>query len=102
MIVPDKPREDFSDIQGGARSTEAPRVPGFEDLQSDARSTERASARTYVVRSGDTLSEIAERFYGRASRWRALFEANRDRIDDPDRIFPGQELRIPELDDDAF
>ncbi|GHE27525.1 LysM peptidoglycan-binding domain-containing protein [Vulcaniibacterium thermophilum] len=101
MNHPDKPR-DFSDIQGGARSTEA--VRGFGDIQSDARSTETpaGSERTYIVRSGDTLSHIAQQFYGRASRWKALYEANRDLLESPDRIFPGQALRIPDLDDDAF
>ena len=47
---------------------------------------------TYTVQSGDTLSAIGKR-YGVA--WREIFEANRGTIDDPDRIFPGQQLRIP-------
>jgi LysM repeat protein len=47
---------------------------------------------TYTVRKGDTLSEIGSR-HGVA--WREIFEANRDQLDDPDKIFPGQKLRIP-------
>ena len=57
------------------------------------------AAHTYTVQSGDTLSAIAQQQYGRASRWQALFEANRDQLDDPDLIRPGQVLRLPELDD---
>jgi nucleoid-associated protein YgaU len=50
----------------------------------------------YTVESGDTLSSIAEQFFGDANRWRAIFQANRDQIEDPDRIFPGQVLRVPQ------
>jgi LysM repeat protein len=56
---------------------------------------EPAPAQTYTVAEGDTLSAIAERFYGDANAWNRIFEANRDQIDNPDVIFPGQELRIP-------
>jgi nucleoid-associated protein YgaU len=50
---------------------------------------------TYVVQSGDSLSKIAERFYGDASLYNKIFEANRDILKDPNKIFPGQKLRIP-------
>jgi nucleoid-associated protein YgaU len=50
----------------------------------------------YTVESGDTLSSIAERFFGDADRWRAIFQANRDQIEDPNRIFTGQVLRVPQ------
>ncbi|MDP9456389.1 MAG: sortase [Actinomycetota bacterium] len=53
----------------------------------------------FVVESGDTLSGVAEELYDDAERWEALFEANRDRIGDPDRIFPGQVLRVPSTDE---
>lgn len=49
----------------------------------------------YTVESGDTLSGIAKKKYGDASRHREIFEANRATLDDPDRIYPGQVLRIP-------
>jgi nucleoid-associated protein YgaU len=48
------------------------------------------------VVAGDTLSAIAQQFYGDASLWPRIFEANRDQIFDPDLIFPGQTLRIPQ------
>ena len=47
------------------------------------------------MKKGDTLSAIAKQFYGKASAWPRIFEANRDQLDDPDRIKPGQVLRIP-------
>jgi len=49
----------------------------------------------YLIQKGDTLSHIAQRYYGKASRWRELFEANREVIQDPDKIFPGQKIRVP-------
>jgi nucleoid-associated protein YgaU len=51
---------------------------------------------TYVVAAGDSLSRIAKRFYGSADEWRRIFEANSDVLKDPDKIFPGQKLKIPE------
>ena len=50
----------------------------------------------YTVVSGDMLSGIAQQFYGDASLWPRLFTANRDRVNNPDLIWPGQVLRIPE------
>jgi len=47
---------------------------------------------TYEVKSGDNLSKIAKHFN---TNWKAIFEANRDTIKDPDKIFPGQVLKIP-------
>ncbi|HEU0115280.1 MAG TPA: Gmad2 immunoglobulin-like domain-containing protein [Thermomicrobiales bacterium] len=50
----------------------------------------------YTVQSGDTLSGIAADWYTDASKWRRIFDANRDQINNPDLIFPGQVLRIPQ------
>jgi nucleoid-associated protein YgaU len=50
---------------------------------------------TYVVQSGDSLWRIAEGEYGSGTQWKLIFEANRDVLADPRRIFPEQELRIP-------
>jgi LysM repeat protein len=52
--------------------------------------------RTYTVVSGDTLSRIALRFYGNANLWSIIYYANRDIIRDPNLIFPGQVLKIPD------
>ncbi len=57
---------------------------------------ERAQAiRRYTVQRGDTLSSIAQRFYGSAGDWNRLYAANRSVLRDPDMIFPGQVLAIP-------
>jgi nucleoid-associated protein YgaU len=50
---------------------------------------------THVVRKGDTLSKIAEEYYGDARLYPKIFDANRDILKDPDKIQPGQKLRIP-------
>ena len=54
-----------------------------------------AAERTYTVQKGDTLSEIAKRVYGKSSEYHKIFEANRDQLTDPDRIRPGQTLKLP-------
>lgn len=51
--------------------------------------------RWYKVKKGDTLSAIAREYYGDASQYRKIFDANRDVLSDPDRIKEGVELRIP-------
>ncbi len=53
----------------------------------------------YTVERGDTLSGIAKAQYGNAMKYMVIFEANRPLLEDPDRIYPGQVLRIPPLDD---
>ena len=51
----------------------------------------------YTIERGDTLSGIAKQFYGNAMKYPEIFEANREVIEDPDKIYPGQKIRIPEL-----
>jgi len=51
----------------------------------------------YEVKPGDTLSAIAQRFYGKASLYPKIFEANRDILSNPDLIKVGQKLKIPKL-----
>ena len=58
-------------------------------------SRNRSAGQTYTVKSGDTLSKIAQQFYGNASQYNKIFEANRDKLSDPDKIQVGQELVIP-------
>jgi hypothetical protein len=55
----------------------------------------RGGGQTYTVKSGDTLSKIAQQYYGKASEYNKIFEANRDKLKDPDKIQVGQELVIP-------
>jgi len=67
---------DFSDVTGGASTSGEPRK--------------------YVVKKGDSLSKIARQFYHDAKLWKKIYEANKDKIKNPDLIHPGQELIIPE------
>jgi nucleoid-associated protein YgaU len=90
---PGKP--DFSDVKGGAATTPTKSaVPDFSDVKGGS-STAAASDQSYTVVSGDSLSKIAKKFYGNASAWNKIFQANKDTISNPDLIRPGQVLRIP-------
>jgi nucleoid-associated protein YgaU len=60
----------------------------------ESRQAQRES-RFYTVRSGDTLSKIAREFYGDANAYMRIFEANQPMLKNPDLIYPGQALRIP-------
>jgi len=74
--------------------------PAPEPVSEPEAATEAdAGARTYTVESGDSLWKIAEAMYGNGSKYTKIFDANRDILDDPDRIFPGQVLKIPEQED---
>jgi nucleoid-associated protein YgaU len=55
-------------------------------------------AQFHTVASGDTLSAIAQKYYGNAMKYPVIFEANKPMLSDPDKIYPGQVLRIPPLD----
>lgn len=76
------PNPDFSNVKSGGSST-AP---------SDSS---KESGQTYVVQPGDSLSKIAQQVYGNMNDWRKIYEANRDIIQNPDLIHPGQTLRLP-------
>ena len=53
---------------------------------------------SYTVQKGDTLSKISKQFYGDANKYTKIFEANRPMLTHPDKIYPGQTLRIPAKD----
>jgi nucleoid-associated protein YgaU len=73
-------------------------LPDFSDVQSGGSSTApaQAPARTHTVVKGDSLSKIAKRVYGDAQQWRRIYDANRDIVSDPDLIYPGQVLKLPD------
>ncbi|RQH14455.1 LysM peptidoglycan-binding domain-containing protein, partial [Okeania hirsuta] len=54
-------------------------------------------AQFYTVVSGDSLSKIAKRHYGDAMKYPEIFEANKPMLSDPNKIYPGQVLRLPHL-----
>jgi nucleoid-associated protein YgaU len=91
-----KKRADFSNVSSSSSST-APEVKKPE-IQTPVTptSTAPAAATEYEIQKGDTLSAIAKRFYGDATEWRKIYNANRDVLgDDPDKIYPGQKITIP-------
>jgi len=77
--IPDWPKEIVADIQATGRS--APVV---------------SNESMYTVRPGDTLSKIAKEKLGDPSAYTAIFNANRDQLSDPNKIKPGQVLKIPQ------
>lgn len=103
----DDKKPDFSNVKGGFKSSaDSKEKADFSNVRSGFQTTgvdtTPASAdRTYTVESGDSLSRIAKQQYGKSSKWRAIYEANRDQIDDPDMIHPGQVLKIPAIDLDG-
>jgi nucleoid-associated protein YgaU len=54
-----------------------------------------AAAKTYTVKAGDTLGAIAKAHLGNAAAYMKIFELNKDQLTDPDKIKPGQVLRLP-------
>ncbi len=73
-------------------------IKGVGSVEADIAVPESATAAAqfYTVLAGDTLSKIAKKFYGDANRYQAIFDANRPMLTHPDKIYPGQSLRIPE------
>ncbi len=69
------------------------------DAENNNQAQESASSSspdvTYTVQAGDTLSKIAKEYYGDANQHHAIYEANRDKLDNPNDIKVGQELKIP-------
>lgn len=59
---------------------------------------EKPQATMYTVKSGDSLSKIAKKHYGNAMKYMVIFEANTPMLKDPNKIYPGQVLRIPPIE----
>jgi len=55
----------------------------------------KVSTKEYIVKKGDTLSSIAKNELGRATRWKYLYEINKDRINDPNKLKAGTKIIIP-------
>lgn len=84
MGNPNEPLPDFSDVQGGSSSASMPEAEAAP------------ASETYTVKPGDSLSKIARHFYGDGNKWKAIWEANKDIVKNPDLIHPGQVLKIPQ------
>ena len=81
----------LGNTKGVARVNDQIQVRAGETVQQVGQ-----ASRFYQVKSGDTLSKIAKEVYGDASQYPQIFEANRPMLKDPDEIYPGQVLRIPQ------
>lgn len=72
-------------------------VAGITKVDDKVTTTDSAAeAKLYTVKKGDTLSAIAKSEYGNASEYNKIFEANKPMLSHPDKIYPGQVLRIPQ------
>lgn len=84
-------------VESASQSSNEPN--GFNDALTNFDSTEtidpREVPKSYVVKSGDTLSKISEKFYGTANRWNDIFQANRDILSSARFLREGQKLLIP-------
>ncbi|MFH0827687.1 MAG: LysM peptidoglycan-binding domain-containing protein [Candidatus Omnitrophota bacterium] len=80
----------------GKEAVNAENAGGAEgESQHQVVSGEASDAREYKVQPNDTLQKISQMFYGTMHKWNKIYEANKDRLKGPDKIKPGQLLRIP-------
>lgn len=91
-VVDTKPRISASDIRP------VPPPPASRPVKAEPLAE---TTTTYKVGHGDTLEKIAGKVYGDASKWRVIYDANRDVLNSPNRIYPGMELLIPALPEQA-
>ena len=91
--VPDWQKEVQADIR--VKPGAQPQSGGQQSQSTPQPTPAKASMRTYTVKSGDTLSEIAKRELGSPSKYMEIFNANRDQLTDPNLIKPGQVLKMP-------
>ncbi len=83
-----------------ATPTEAVEVESVESPVETSEETEENNgieSQFYQIQSGDSLWKIAQHFYGDGNKYQALFEENREVIKDPDKVYPGQMIRVPKL-----
>ena len=84
------------ELEARARELKEAQDKRLEEAKQKIRERRAAAkAKTYTVQAGDTLGKIAQKVYNDASRWREIFEANKETIQNPDLIQVGQELKIP-------
>ena len=71
-------------------------ITGISKVETQVSAVDEKEPVLHTVAKGDTLWKIAQKHYGNGSRYTAIFEANKPMLSDPDKIYPGQVLRIPE------
>lgn len=70
-------------------------VSSVKDVENQLQFPAGAASQYHDVASGETLSKIAKQYYGDANKYMLIFEANKPMLSHPDKIYPGQKLRIP-------
>ena len=72
-------------------------VKGVSEVRSEGVNAppQQAQVAYYIIQKGDSLSAIAQKYYGKATEYPRIFDANREVIKNPDLIYPGQKIRIP-------
>ena len=90
-------KADFSGVTSKVDTTaEKVEKADFSGVTASVDTTaEKVGGGTYTVQKGDSLSKIAKQELGDANAWKKIFDANKDVLDDPDKIFPGQVLKLP-------
>lgn len=67
------------------------------DIEADIKVEDTSVYARHTVKKGETLGKIAKHYYGKAGKYKEIFEANKDKLKNPDLIYPDQELVIPNL-----
>lgn len=102
-------KDGVATIKGDAKSPDAlekailmaGNAMGIEEVKADDATVAGQQAQLggddefYIIEKGDSLWKIADKAYGNGAKYTAIFDANREVIEDPDKIFPGQKIRIP-------
>ena len=82
-------------------SWQEPAKSSEPEIESGSYESEPASPKileTYTVKKGDTLEKISKKFYGTTRKWKKIYDANRDVLKSPDRLYVGKKLQIPALE----
>jgi Uncharacterized protein containing LysM domain len=91
----EKVDDDGLKVQPSQQKKAQPQQKEAQPKKAESEPEETEQSQFYEIKSGDTLSKIAKQFYGDANKYPLIFEANREVIKDPDKIYPGQMIRIP-------
>ncbi len=89
-IAPDQESAEKAGLAAG-------NVAAVSSVNNDLQYPAGTASQYHDVVSGDTLSAIAKKYYGDANKYMTIFEANKPMLSDPNKIYPGQKLRIPAL-----
>ena len=94
LSQPSLPEASASSVKEEAVFKES--TPSKRVEEESTLTNEQPRYKTYTVKKNDTLQKISKRFYGTTRRWLKIYKANRDILKSPDRVYPGQVLKIPQ------